>query len=71
MTQEELNSKKAHNKTMGTSKEEVTEGGPKCTNLTEAIMYDTTPVHYTSMVSVELKWIVKEKECFNVELGKV
>ena len=47
------------------------EGGQKCTNLIEAIMYDTTPVNYISMVSEELKWFVKEKKCFNVETGKV
>ena len=51
VTQEEFNSKKAHIETRGPSKEAVTEGDPKCTNLIEAIMYDTTPVHYISMVS--------------------
>ena len=44
VTQEELKSKKAYIETRGTSKEEVTEGGPKCTNLIEAIIYDTMPV---------------------------
>ena len=47
------------------------EGCPKLTNLIEAKMYDTTPVHYISMVSEEFKWVVKEKECFNIETGKV
>ena len=71
ITQEELKSKKAQIETRGKSKEEVKEGDPKRTSLIEASMYDTTPVHYTSMVSEELKWVVKEKECFNVETGKV
>ena len=71
VTQEELKSKKAHIDNRGTSKEEVTEGDTKCTNLIEASMYDTTHVHYISMVSEELKWVVNEKECFNVETGPV
>ena len=61
VTQKELKSKKAHIETSGTSKEAVMEGGPKCTNLIEATMYDTMPVHYTSMVSEEFKWVVNEK----------
>ena len=36
---------------MGTEKEAVLEGDPKCTNLIEAIMYNTNPVHCISMVS--------------------
>ena len=59
VTQEELKSKKAHIDTRGTSKEAVTEGDPKPNNLIEAIMYDTTPLHCISMVSEELKWVVK------------
>ena len=71
LTQEELKSKQVQIDTRVTSKEAVTQGDPKCNNLTEASMYDTTPVHYISMFSEELKWIVKEKECFNVDMGKV
>ena len=71
VTQEELNSKKAHIDTRGTLKEAVTEGDPKGTNLVEASMCDTTHVHYISMVSEELKWVVKDTECFNVHTGKV
>ena len=37
------------------------EGDPKLTNLIEAIMYDANPIHHISMVSEELKWVVKEK----------
>ena len=47
------------------------EGYPKRTNIIEDIIYDTKHVHYISMVSEELKWVVKQKECFNVETGKV
>ena len=71
VTQEELKSNKAHIDTRRTEKEAVPEGDPKCTNLIEDIMYDTTPVHYISIISEELKWFVKEKECFNSDIGKV
>ena len=69
--QEELKSKKAHIETRGTAKEAVLEGDQRFTELIAASMYDTKPSHYTSMVSEEFKWVVKEKECFNVETGKV
>ena len=69
--QEEMRSKNAYIETMVTSKEGVMEGDPKFTNLIEARVYDTNPVHYTGMVSEELKWFIKEKECFNFEMGKV
>ena len=71
VTQDELKSKKAQIETRGTPKEAVTEGGPKCTNLIEASIYDTTPVHHISMVSEELMCAVKVKECFDVDTGKV
>ena len=58
---EKLKSKKSHIDTRGTSKEEVTEGETKCTNLIKASMYNIMPIHYISMVSEELKWVVKEK----------
>ena len=71
VTQEELNSKKAHIKTRGTSKEAVTEGDPKLSNLVESSLYDTTRVQYISMVSEELNWVIKEKEGFDVETSNV
>ena len=71
VTQDELKSKKAQIETRGTSKEAVTEGDPKCTNLIGDSMYYTTPVQYISMFSEDLKWAVKEEECFNVETGNV
>ena len=49
----------------------VLEEDPKYTNLIEDSMYDTNPIKYISMVSEELKWIVKDKECFDFETGKV
>ena len=47
------------------------EGCPKRTNIIEDIIYDTKHVHYISMVSEELKWVIKEKECFNFYMGEV
>ena len=70
ITQEKFKSNKSLIDTRGTSKEAVTEGDPKPNNLIEASMYDTNPVHYISMVQEELKWVVKEKKCFNVEMSK-
>ena len=66
-----MKSNKAHIETRGTSNEAVLEGDPKYTNLIKAIMHGKNPVKYTSMVSEELKWFIKEKECFNVETVKV
>ena len=63
VTQEVLRSKKAYIETRGTAKEEVMEGDPKCTRLVEASIYYNKLVYYTSMVSEELNWVVKEKEC--------
>ena len=71
VTQEELQSKKAQIESRGTSKEAVMEGYQKCTNLIEASMYDTKPVHYIIMVSEELKWVVDDKKCFNFDIVKV
>ena len=69
--QEELNSKKANIDIKGTVKKSVLKGDPKITKLIVSSVYDNKPVHYISMVSEELKWFVKYKECFNVDMGKV
>ena len=62
VTQEELISNMEHIDTMGIENEAVLEGYLKFTNLSEAIIYDTNHVHYISMISEELKWVVKNKE---------
>ena len=61
VTQEELNSSKAHIETGVTAMEAVLEVDTKCTNLIEDSMYDTKPVNYTSMVSEKLKLVIKYK----------
>ena len=59
VTKEKSKSKKSQIDTRGTSKESFLKGDPQLTNLIEASMHDNKPVHYISMVSEELKWIVK------------
>ena len=56
---------------MVTSNVAVLKGCPKFTKLIESSVYDTNLAHYISMVLEELKWAVKEKQCFNVDVGKV
>ena len=67
VTQDLLKSKNAQIETRVTSKEEVMQGDLEYTNLIEDSIYDTTPVHYISMVSEELKQVINEKQYFNVE----
>jgi hypothetical protein len=40
----------------------------KC--LVASSVYDTKPVHYPSMVSVKLEWVVVEKKVYNVDTQK-
>ena len=67
----ELKSNKAHIETRGTAKKEFMKRDTKITKLIEASVYRTKPIHYISMVSGELKWVVKEKECFNIDTCEV
>ena len=70
MTQDKLKSKKAQIEARVTSTAAVMEGDPKFPNLIVSSVYDTKPVHYISIVSEQLKWDVKEKECLNIETGQ-
>ena len=71
VTQQGLKSNKVQIYTRGKVNLAVPEGDPKITNRIEASLYDTKPIHYTGMVSEELKWVIKEKVCFNVEMVEV
>ena len=71
ITQEEFRSKKARVDTMWTSKVEVMEGGIKFSNLIESSVYNTNPFHYISMVSKELKWVINNRDRFNVHTCNV
>ena len=56
-------------KVRGTVKAAVLRGDPGCPNLVASSIYDTKPVHYLSMVTEELKWIIKEKIVYNIDTG--
>ena len=56
------NPNKVQIETRGRAKEDVLKRDPKLTKLIGLSVYDTEPVHYISMVSEELKRVVKEKE---------
>ena len=71
VAQEKFKSKKANIETRGTEKSEVLERNTKCTNIIEASVYSTKNVQWIIMFSEELKWVIKEKDCLNVEIGKV
>ena len=66
-----MNSKKPHIETRVTLKAEVLKGDPKISKIIEASISDTKPIYYICMVSEELKWGIKEKQYFTVNLGKV
>ncbi|GFH49623.1 hypothetical protein CTEN210_06099 [Chaetoceros tenuissimus] len=58
-------------KVRGTVKAAVVMGDPGCPNLIASSVYDTKPVHYLSMVTEELKWIIKERSVYNVDTEEV
>ena len=68
--QTEVINREAQTRVRGTVKAAVLEGDPGCPGLTATSIYDTKPVHYLSMVSEKLKWIVKERLVYNVDTGK-
>ena len=53
----------------GTVKAAVIGGDPQRTNLVASSIYNTKSVHYLSMASERVEWIVKEKDVYNVETG--
>ena len=55
----------------GTVKAAVLKGDPDCPNLVASSVYDTKPVHYLSMVSTCLTWVLKEKDVYNVDSGQM
>ena len=69
--QEEVSGKDNLIRARGTVKAVVLEGDPRCPNLIASSVYDTKPVHYLSMISESIKWIVKEKKVFNVDSNEV
>ena len=51
------------------TKSAILKGNPNCPDLIETSVYDTNPVHYLRMSSEELKWVVCEKDVYNVHTG--
>jgi hypothetical protein len=49
----------------GTVKVSVLRGDPDCPSLVAASVYDTKPVHFLSMVSEVIEWIVKSRLVYN------
>ena len=43
---------------------------PKYPNLVPSSVYYTKPVHYLSMLSSDLKWVITEKDVVNVYMGR-
>ena len=69
--QQEATNKEEHKHVQGTVKAAVLEGGdPGCPGLTASSICDTKPVHYLSMVTEMLKWIVKKRSVYNVNTGE-
>ena len=54
---------------MRVTKEAIMKSDPKCPNLIAKIVYDTKPVNYLSISSEELKWVVCEKDVYNIDTG--
>ena len=69
--QKEVKNRKEQISVRGTVKAAVLEGDDGCPNLIASSVYDAKPVHYLSMVSNELKWMVVKKDCYNVDSGEV
>ena len=53
----------------GNNKSAILKGDPKCPDLFATSVYDTKPLHYLRMSSEELKWVVCEKDVYNVDTG--
>ena len=69
--QEEVKNRKAQIGVRGTVKAAKLVGDPECPHLVASSVYDTSPVHYLSMVSDSIKWVPKERKVFNVDTNCV
>ena len=52
-----------------TTKSAILKGNPKFPDLIATSNYDTNPVNYLRMSSDELKWVVYEKDVYNIDTG--
>jgi hypothetical protein len=55
----------------GTVKAAVLLGDPHCPALLATSVYDTKPVHFLSTVCENIKWMVKERQVFNVDTRRL
>ena len=69
VVQEEQKSQKKQLEVRRTTKAEILKGDPKCSDLIATSVYNTKTVNYLSMSSEELKWVVCEKDVYNVYTG--
>ena len=70
VTQEEVKTRTAISQVRGRVKVAKLEGDDTCPHLIASSIYDTKPVHYLSMVSDKIEWVVKEKPVYNVNTGR-
>ena len=63
--QQEEKNRKTVDSVRETVKVAKLEGDPGCPCLIASSVYDTKPVHYLSMISNKVKWIVKERLVYN------
>ena len=54
----------------GTVKAAVLLGDPNLPNLVASSVYDMKPVHFLSTCCKTIKWIIKERSCFNIDSGQ-
>jgi hypothetical protein len=64
-------SRKAAMSVRGTVKAAVLLGDMQCPALLATSVYDTKPVHFLSTVCEKIKWMVKERQVFNVDTRKM
>ena len=69
VTQEEQKKRSDQVAARGTVKAAVLKGDPGCPNLIATSVYDTKPVHYLSMICESIKWVLKERNVYNVDSG--
>ena len=68
--QEEVKDQNKQTAVRGTVKAAHLQGDDIVKCLVASSVYDTKPVHYFSMVSVVLLWVVVEKKVYNVDIQK-
>ena len=71
VAQQELTNQTAIEQVQGTVKAAKLEGDPDCPCLIASSVYDTKPVHYLSMITDVIKWIMKERPVYNADTKRV